>query len=174
MYAIGILNCSYLNCPSLTQWKDKFLLNSSMCMLYIIWSATWQNQQSDCAPSEDSDQPGHPPSLIRVFIVCMKKAWILSYPLSAQQRLWSDWADAQADLSLRWAHSHFVDFVKLYGFRNKGLSQYQKPVYISNCSPMAAIQLSNLSVRYELKNKLLLYSNMCMLYTICCFGWWIS
>ena len=22
-----------------------------------------------------------------------------------------DWADAQADLSLRWAHSHFVGFV---------------------------------------------------------------
>ena len=69
------------------------------------------NQQSDCAPSEDSDQPGHPPSLIRVFAVRMKKAWVLSYPLSAQPRFWSDWADAQVDLSLRWAHSHFVGFV---------------------------------------------------------------
>ena len=58
-----------------------------------------------------TDQPGHPPSLIRVFTVRMKKAWVLSYPLSTQQRLWSDWADAQADLSLRWAHSHFVGFV---------------------------------------------------------------
>ena len=38
----------------------------------------------------------------------MKKAWVLSYPLSAQRRLWSDWVDAQADLSLRWAHCHFV------------------------------------------------------------------
>ena len=28
-----------------------------------------------------------------------------------QQRLWSDWADAQADPSLRWAHSHIVGFV---------------------------------------------------------------
>ena len=64
-----------------------------------------------CAPSEDSDQPGHLPSLIRVFAVCMKKAWVLSCPLSAQRILWSDWADAQADLSLRWAHSHFVSFV---------------------------------------------------------------
>ena len=35
-----------------------------------------------CAPSEDSDQPGHPPSLIRVFAVRMKKAWTLSCPLS--------------------------------------------------------------------------------------------
>ena len=64
-----------------------------------------------CAPSEDSDQPGHPPSLIRVFAVHIKKAWVLSYPLSAQRRLWSDWADAQADPSLRWAHCHFVCFV---------------------------------------------------------------
>ena len=53
-----------------------------------------KNQQSDCAPSEYSDQPVHPPSLIRVFAVRMKKAWVLSYPLSAQRRLWSDWADA--------------------------------------------------------------------------------
>ena len=62
-------------------------------------------------PPAKTDQPGHPPSLIRVFAVCMKKAWVLSYPLSAQRRLWSDWADAQADLSLRWAHAHFVGFV---------------------------------------------------------------
>ena len=60
-----------------------------------------------CAPSEDSDQPGHPPSLIRVFAIRLKKARVLSYPLSAQRRLWSDWADAQADLSLHWAHLPF-------------------------------------------------------------------
>ena len=46
-----------------------------------------------------------------VFAVRMKKAWVLSYPLSAQRRLWSDWADAQADRSLRWAHTHFDGFV---------------------------------------------------------------
>ena len=40
-----------------------------------------------CAPSNDSDQPGHPPSLIRVFVVRMKKALVLSYPLSAQRGL---------------------------------------------------------------------------------------
>ena len=51
----------------------------------LIWATTWQNQQNECAPSEDSDQPGH--------------------------RLWLDWADAQADLSLRWVHTHFVGFV---------------------------------------------------------------
>ena len=63
------------------------------------------------APSEASDQPGHPPSLSRVFAFRMKKAWLHSYPLSALQRLWSDWTDAQADLSLRSVHRHFVGFV---------------------------------------------------------------
>ena len=59
----------------------------------------------------ETDQPGHLPSMIRVFTVRMKKAWDLSYPLSTQRRLGSDWADAQADLSLHWAHTHFVGFV---------------------------------------------------------------
>ena len=52
-----------------------------------------------------------PVCLIRVFAVRLKKPWALSYPLSAKRRLWSDWADAHADLSLRWAHTHFVGFV---------------------------------------------------------------
>ena len=43
----------------------------------------------------------------QVFAVRMKKAWVLSYPLSAQQRLWSNWADAQVNPSLRWAHMPF-------------------------------------------------------------------
>ena len=63
---------------------------------------------NNCAPNEDSDQPGHPPSLIRVFAARMKKPWTFTYPLSTQRRLWSDCADAQADLSLHWAHTHFV------------------------------------------------------------------
>ena len=49
--------------------------------------------------------------LTKVSAIRMKKAWVLSYPLSAQRRLWSVWADAQADLSLLWAHSHFVGFI---------------------------------------------------------------
>ena len=77
---------------------------------FYIWAASWQNQRSDCAPSENSDQPGHPPSLIRVF-ACAQ--WVAKDPmfLHADSEDWSDWADVQADLSLRWAHSHFVGFV---------------------------------------------------------------
>ena len=95
-------------------WVHQKLLQFQLFTPCIyIWAATWQNQRSDCAPSEDSDQLGHPPSLIWVFAVRMKKAWVLSYSLSAQWRLWSDWADAHADLSLCWAHSHSFGFVML-------------------------------------------------------------
>ena len=64
-------------------------------VLWLIWSlprtdkTKWsphdKTNQMACAPSKD--QRGHPPSLIRVFAVRMKKAWVLSYPLSAQRRL---------------------------------------------------------------------------------------
>ena len=33
-----------------------------------------------CAPSEDKDQLGYPPCLIRVFAVRMKKTWVISFP----------------------------------------------------------------------------------------------
>ena len=67
----------------------------------VIWAISWQNQQSDCAPSEDSDQPGHPPSLIWVFTVRTRKPWVLSYPLSAQRRLiWLGGCPGWAESSL--------------------------------------------------------------------------
>ena len=52
-------------------WKACMLRNQENLRHFecLIWAALWQNQQNDCAPSEDSDQLGHPPSLIRVFPV---------------------------------------------------------------------------------------------------------
>ena len=46
-----------------------------------------------------------------MWLCAQRRAWASTYPLSAQRRLWSDWADAQADPSLRWVHTHFVGFV---------------------------------------------------------------
>ena len=57
--------------------------------LWWSWFETAHDKTNKmtCAPSEDSDQHGHLPSLIRVFAVRMKKHWVLSYPKSAQWRL---------------------------------------------------------------------------------------
>ena len=44
-------------------------------------------------------------------LLCVQ--WVAKDPtfLHADSEDWSDWAEAQADLSLRWAHSHIVGFV---------------------------------------------------------------
>ena len=48
------------------------------CVIYIIFEPPHdQTNKMTCAPSEDSDQPGHPPSLIGDFAVHMRKAEVL-------------------------------------------------------------------------------------------------
>ena len=119
-----------LHYQPLTDWPQYFYLQSYIKALplhqwpsqyhsLIIWATKWQNQQNGCAASEDSDQPGHPPSLTRVFAVRLKKASFLSCPLSVQRRLWSDWAE----------HTHFVGFVVLWLICNSILVSN---VYIGN------------------------------------------
>ena len=65
-----------------------------------IWAASWQKTTKwQVCPAKTQISLGTRP-VWSVFAVRMMKPWVLSYPLSAQRRLWSDWA-----------HSHFVCFV---------------------------------------------------------------
>ena len=68
--------CALICCLSFVVqiWDKQILpqLGSFKAALDYIWAATWQNQQNGWASSEDSDQHGHPPSLIIVFAVRMK------------------------------------------------------------------------------------------------------
>ena len=51
------------------------------------------------------------PTFISIFCISESNfSFVVSYPLSAQRSLWSDWTDAQADLSLCWAHVSFCWF----------------------------------------------------------------
>ena len=53
---------SWLKCPSRLTRKQTL----APCVQWSFkWATTWQNQQNECAPSEDLDQPGQ----IRVFAV---------------------------------------------------------------------------------------------------------
>ena len=65
-----------------------------------------------CVPSKDSDQPGHLPSLIRVFTVRSMGSEGPKVFSCRQRRLWSDWANAQADLSLCLVHRSFCWFCR--------------------------------------------------------------
>ena len=85
-----------------------------------ICAATSETYLLTCAPNEDLNQYARPRSLIRVFVVRTRNFCILGYPKCAQWRFWSDCANAQADLHLRWAHlsrGTFSDIaVRMYNF----------------------------------------------------------
>ena len=70
-------------------WRDSTLPSSSI--FYLNKPQHDKTNKMTCAPSEDSDQHGHPHSLIRVFAV--RFIGIREYNVSScgQQRLWSDW-----------------------------------------------------------------------------------
>ena len=63
-----------------------------------------------CATSEDSDQPAHPRSLIRVFAdrICLLQP--VGYPKRDKGEPLPYWVDVQADLSLCWLHRPYCRF----------------------------------------------------------------
>ena len=69
----------------------------------VIWAATWQNQQNDlCAQRR------------------LRSAWASTQSDQSHRCPKTDWADAQAVLSLRWAHRSFCWFCQeeAHSFRN--------------------------------------------------------
>ena len=107
-------------CPSwhvLIQFKQ-------MAFLSVVWHVLHlqvQNKTSD-EPQHDktnkmSVRPAKTPTSLCIRPVwsesSLRAQWVAKGPkfLHADSDDWSDWADAQADLSLRWAHTHFVGFV---------------------------------------------------------------
>ena len=81
--------------------------------------------------------------IIGVFAVRMKKPWVLSYSLIAQRRLWSDWADARANLSLRWAHRSFCFVVLrfIYYKKDKKGKHYAKRETLCSCHFVSFVML---------------------------------
>ena len=113
------------------------------CILHhnVQWAAQYQNQQNDCAPSEDSDQPGHLPNMIRFLPVRSVGSWRSNLSSCGQRILWSDWADAQADLCLRWVQSSCCWFCHeaaqmvipdVYIELQKGYYDLDKTLYVRN------------------------------------------
>ena len=103
--------------PSQMKFVNLLKASFEMIVRIIIIHIAFEPQhdktnKAACAPSKDSDQPGHPYSLIRVFTVRMEKLWVLSIPLSTQQRLLirlgrcPGWSES----SLGWAHMPFYWF----------------------------------------------------------------
>ena len=94
--------CTEVSCPGHWTWcssQSQYPTSPSKpSKEQLIWAASWQNQQNACAPSKNSDQTGHPPSLIRIFAVHMKKHWALT----------THWVRSEDSNQTGWMHSHFV------------------------------------------------------------------
>ena len=68
------------------------------------WAATCDFQQCGILTSVDSNEPVWPPFKLRNSKWCSVSILTLIEYSSDKQRLWSDWAYAQADLRLCWSH----------------------------------------------------------------------
>ena len=85
-------------------FRDDTLEWSVACI--CVWNDPSHDKTSKmaCVPSKDSDQPGHPPSQS---LRCLHEESLgAELPIEGTAKTL-----AQSDLSLRWAHSHFVGFV---------------------------------------------------------------
>ena len=98
-------------------WMPQCVLKSSFSNFQIIWAIISVVPMSR-RMTKPIKWPVHPGKtqisldicpVWPVFTVRMKKAWVLSYPWVHSED-WSDWVDAQADLSLCWAHRTFCWF----------------------------------------------------------------
>ena len=82
---------------------------------YIIEPAHDKTYKTS-ATSEDSDQPEHPRSLIRVFTDCMCLLQPTGYPKSDTREPLPYWMDVKANISLCWLQRYFCRFCRALGY----------------------------------------------------------
>ena len=90
-------------------WTDWFIYTVFCICFCVMGTHTYEPKRPEtrlgtCAPSEYSDQPAHSRSLIRIFTGRILYSQGSTVSSCRQWRLWSDCADAQTDLILRWAY----------------------------------------------------------------------
>ena len=97
-----------------TGWRHILLLLLNTCQEHKLWNESAHDKiyNKTCATSEDSDQPAHPRSLIRVFADCICLLQPPGYPKRDKREPLPYWVDVQADLSLCWSHMSYCRFCR--------------------------------------------------------------
>ena len=95
-----------------------------------------------CAPSEASDQTAHSRSLIRIFTGGNLNSKVCKVSSCGQRRFWIDCADAQDDLSLRWAHMSEKGF---YAISRSACASVQYNLSILLSSTYTTISIDSVS-----------------------------
>ena len=97
---------------NMADWRTNILtdMKQTASLSALTYNGHWYEPQREKtylltrALNEDSNQPAHLRSLIRVFEAHMKLLCVLGYPKCAQWIFRSDCASAQSDLNLLWTH----------------------------------------------------------------------
>ena len=106
MHRLKTLSPNGMNTKVLYQihktWNILFMILDAV--IPAIYIGVWWWLGFVCA----SDWPVRPRILIGVFTGHFKKLWAISYPLSVCWKLWSDCADAWADIGHHWVYLRVV------------------------------------------------------------------
>ena len=96
-------------------WLKKRLLCVQAAEKEVTWASTQKSYNKTCVTSKDSDKPVHPPSLAKVLVYLFLDSLKAVEGTRYQRRLWSNCANVQADLSLRWSHKSYCRFYRVLG-----------------------------------------------------------
>ena len=116
------IKCHVLRTTYHPPTSTEFVLLWSSSLLLHYFTVAFRLTASICEPRHDktnkmSVRPAKTQISLGIRPIWSESSlcaqWVAKDPsfLHADSEDWSDWADAQADLSLCWAHSHFVGFV---------------------------------------------------------------
>ena len=128
----------------------------TLTSLTIIWAASWQNQQCGCAPSEYSDEPGHPPSLIRVFVLHSMGSKGPQFSSRGQRRLirlggCPGWSESSLGahailLGLSWDGSYLTQYYSVYIHMYKIYWRSLKTVFTKQYTLVSTKHLASLHI----------------------------
>ena len=91
-------------------WWKKHLICCYGYIFFLLEPVHDKTYNKTCVTSKNSDSPVHPPSMTRVLIHPSLDSQEAVEGSCDQQRLWSDCADGQADLSICWWHKSYCRF----------------------------------------------------------------
>ena len=107
----------------------------------IKWWAFEPAHEKTCVTRKDSDQPVHPLGITRVLLFPSLDSPETVKGTRDQRSLWSDCADAQANLSLHWSHKSYCRFCldwlpsNWYMNQHKNDLYFTKKFYLLECLP---------------------------------------
>ena len=107
---------SNLNCLSVLAQQNQAIIDQAISRKHYLFSRGSSNEPRHDKTNKMTVRPAKTQISLDIRQIWSESSlcaqWVAKGPsfLLADSEDWSDWADAQADLSLRWAHSHFVCF----------------------------------------------------------------